>query len=155
MRIFRKVILFCFFITPAVIKSQSLNSKVQDEVYNTIILIGNAWTQNNLDSLEKYIDKDYVHTDVHGQILNKISWLNYLKDRKEKNVNNPSLEFEEIKIAIHQDIALVTGINSFSGQAFTTNDKNTNKARKLRFTQVLKKEKDAWKRIMFQATYIE
>jgi hypothetical protein len=32
---------------------------------------------------------------------------------------------------------------------------NTNKLRKLRFTQGLKKDNNVWKRIMFQATYIE
>jgi hypothetical protein len=92
---------------------------------------------------------------IRGQILNKTSWLDYVKDRKQKNINNPSLEFADIKIAIYQDIALVTGINSFSGQAFTANDNNNNKLQKLRFTQVLKKENNVWKRIMFQAIYIE
>lgn len=155
MRILGKIILLLFLIAPTIIKAQNLDSKDQKEVYNTIVLIGIAWTQNNLDTLEKYIHKDYVHTDVRGQILNKSSWLDYVKDRKEKSVKNPSLDFEDIKITIYNDIALVTGINSFSGQAFTTNDSNTNKPRKLRFTQVLKKDNNVWKRIMFQATYIE
>ena len=155
MKILREVILLFFFIAPTSIKAQNLDSKDQKEVYYTIVLIGNAWTQNNLDTLEKYIHKDYVHTDVRGQILNRTSWLDYVKDRREKSVRNPILDFEDIKITIYNDIALVTGINSFSGQAFTTNDNNTNKLRKLRFTQVLKKNNNIWKRIMFQATYIE
>ncbi len=155
MKILREVILLFFFIAPTSIKAQNLDSKDQKEVYYTIVLIGNAWTQNNLDTLEKYIHKDYVHTDVRGQILNRTSWLDYVKDRREKSVKNPILDFEDIKITIYNDIALVTGINSFSGQAFTTNDNNTNKPRKLRFTQVLKKDNNIWKRIMFQATYME
>jgi ketosteroid isomerase-like protein len=151
----RILIFFFFFFSPTIIGAQNLNSKDQKEVYNTIVLIGNAWTQNNLDTLEKYIHKDYAHTDVKGQILNKTSWLDYVKDRKEKNIKNPGLEFEDIKITIYKDIAFVTGINSFSGQAFTVNDNSGNKPRRLRFTQVLKKEDKVWKRILFQATYLE
>lgn len=135
--------------------AQARYSKDQKEVYNTIVLIGNAWTQNDMVTLEEYIDKDYIHTDVRGQIFNKRSWLDYVKDRKNKNVTNPSLAFEDLKITIYNDIALVTGINSFYGQAFTTNDSTSIKPRKLRFSQVLKKENKNWKRIAFQATYIE
>jgi len=146
---------FIFYLFPIVTIAQNLQSSGQQEVYNTIILISKAWAHNNLDTLEKYLQKDYVHTDVRGQILDRTSWLNYVKDRKEKNVTNPDLEFKDVKITIYNDFAFVTGINIFSGQAYTTNDNNSNKPRRLRFTQVLKKEGNIWKRLLFQATYID
>jgi ketosteroid isomerase-like protein len=105
--------------------------------------------------LEKYVHNDYIHTDVRGEILTRTAWLSYVKDRKDKGVSNPNVEFEDIHISIYEDFAFVTGINAFSGQAYTSNDKSSDKPRKLRFTQVLKKENDIWKRILFQGTYIE
>ena len=143
----------CVF--PHITKSQEINSKDQRDVYKTIVLISKAWTQNNLDTLEKYLEKDYVHTDVRGQILTRTSWLNYVKDRKEKNVTNPDVEFDEVKVTVYKEFAFATGINTFIGPAFTSNDKNTNKVQKIRFTQVLKRDKNLWKRLMFQATYID
>ncbi len=150
-----KGILLLIFIFPFATKAQDKSSKDNQEIYNTVILIGNAWTQNNLDTLEKYIHKDYLHTDVTGHILSRADWLGYVKDRKDKNLTNPGLEFKDLHIAVHDDIAFVTGINVFSGAAFTTNDNNAAKSRNLRFTQVLKKENGVWERILFQATYIE
>lgn len=155
MRILKIIILLCICLSPNKINAQNQFSGDKREVYRTVILIGTAWTQNNLDTLEKYIHKDYLHTDVRGEILTRTAWLSYVKDRKEKAVTNPNVEFEEIKINIYRDFAFVTGINAFSGQGYTSNDNGSDKPRKLRFTQVLKKENHIWKRILFQATYIE
>lgn len=155
MRTLKIIILLFICISPYAIKAQNHLSGNKKEVYRTIILIGTAWTQNNLDTLEKYIHNDYVHTDVRGEILTRATWLSYVKDRKDKGVSNPNVEFEDIQINIYRDFAFVTGINAFSGQAYTSNDKGSDKPRKLRFTQVLKKENNIWKRILFQGTYIE
>ena len=153
MRILPVILSISFFISHFSTIAQLQSAKEEKEIYRAVLLIGKAWTQNNLDTLEKYIHKDYLHTDVQGQILNRSSWLSYVKDRKEKNVSNPTLEFEDVRISIHSDLAFVTGINIFSGQAYTAND-NSTKPRKLRFTQVMKKENGIWKRILFQATYV-
>jgi ketosteroid isomerase-like protein len=153
----KRRILVCFiviYLSPHFGMSQT-NSADENLVYNTMVLIGNAWSQNNQDTLEKYIHKDYKHSDVRGQILDRKTWLDYVKDRKLKNVTNPKIEFEDMQIKIYGNFAFVTGINIFSGQAYTANDNNVNKARKIRFTQVLMKENNIWKRILFQATYIE
>ena len=149
------IILASICILPHVTKSQELKSKDQSDVYKTIVLISKAWTQNNLDTLEKYLEKDYVHTDVRGQILTRTSWLNYVNERKEKNVTNPDVKFDEVKVTVYKDFAFVTGINTFVGPAYTSNDTSANKVQKIRFTQVLKREKNLWKRLMFQATYID
>jgi len=132
--------------------AQKMFSQDQREVYNTIVLIGNAWAENKIDTLSKYIDKEYLHTDVMGQALNKDSWLNSVKDMKEKGIKIPGVQFEDIDIRIYNDFAFVTGMNMFSiaGNAGDLSDK-----RKLRFTQVLRKENKTWKRLLFQATYIK
>ncbi len=90
-----------------------------------------------------------------GEVLSRAAWLSYVKDRKDKGVSNPGVEFDDVKITVYNEFAFVVGINTFSGQAYTSNDGNNNKPRKLRFTQALKKENNIWKRILFQATYIE
>jgi Domain of unknown function (DUF4440) len=155
MTIKKLIVLSSICVIPCIAKSQELKTKDQNEVYKIIVLISKAWTQNNLDTLDKYLDRDYVHTDVRGQILNRVSWLNYVKDRKDKNVTNPDVEFDEVKVTVYKEFAFATGINTFIGPAYTSNDKNANKIQKIRFTQVLKREKNLWKRLMFQATYID
>lgn len=143
------------FLLPFASRSQSALSDDQIEVNRTILMIGKAWSQNNLDTLEKYIDKDYRHTDVRGQILDRKSWLSYVADRKAKDVKNPDVGFEDTQINIYDGFALVTGINSFSGMAFTSGESASAKPKRLRYTQVLRKENGIWKRIIFQATYID
>lgn len=140
---------------PFTISAQDLNTSDKKEIYRTIVLIGKAWTQNNLDTLNKYIDENYIHTDVRGQKLNRSEWLGYVKDRKDKSLTNPDIAFEDVQISVYGDFAIVTGINTFTGQAYTSNEASTSKQSKLRFTQVLKKVNGAWKRIAFQATYID
>ena len=146
------IILVLVTLVPNWAFSQKMDSKTQSEVYNTIVLIGKAWTENNLDTLERYIDNEYLHTDVKGQALDRVAWLNYIKERKEKGITNPIMEFEDVDINIYNDFAFVTGTNIFIGPAYTKKD--TKDKHKLRFTQVLRKEGKVWKRLLFQATYI-
>ena len=148
-------ILFLTLSSPLLALSQNTFTRDQIEVNRTILLIGKAWSQNNLDTLEKYIAADYKHTDVMGQLLDRKAWLGYVAGRKEKHVVNPDITFERTEIKINGNFAFVTGVNSFSGSAYTGNDPNSQKTKKLRYTQVLKKEQGVWKRFLFQATYIE
>ena len=59
-----KNIYIILFIFSSRSLSQEIQSKEQKEVYGTIVLIGKAWTENNMDTLEKYIDAQYIRTDV-------------------------------------------------------------------------------------------
>ena len=147
-------LLFASIYFSTIMYAQNFTLRQEKEVYNTITLIGKAWTENNLDSLEKYIAPGYLHTDVRGQLLDRTSWLNYIKDRKLKSVTNPNIEFDSVKITIHDDIAFVTGINIFSGSAYIDDKIKAKTSQRIRFTQVLKKQNDIWQRILFQATYI-
>jgi ketosteroid isomerase-like protein len=154
MKLTRLAILGFFFLLPALSFCQENMTSDQKEIYRTIVLISDSWSQNNLDTLEKYLDRDYVHTDVRGQFLNRSKWLSYVKDRKEKGVVNSSVGFDDVHIEIHGQFAFVTGVNTFSGAAYTGTDNKT-QPRKLRFTQILLKEGNVWKRLKFQATYID
>jgi ketosteroid isomerase-like protein len=147
--------LLLIHLSPMITRGQASLSKEQTEVNNTVLAIGKAWSQNNLDTLEKYIDTDYKHTDTRGQIQDRKAWLGYMVDRKEKHMVNPDIEFEDTRIQIYGEFAFVTGVNIFSGSAYIANDPNAKKPKKLRYTQVLKKEQGIWKRFLFQATYIE
>ena len=127
-------------------RQTNLKVKQQTEeakIYDVVMKIGTAWSENNLDTLEKYIDKGYLHTDVSGKALSRSNWMNEVKERKLNNVVYPGIEFKDVDIKVYDDIALVTGTNIFPG----------NSIQKLRFTQVLKKENNIWKRLAFQATY--
>src|SRR5882672_10086877 len=95
--------------------SQTVYSGEQRRIYNTILLIGQAWTESNLDTLNKYIDKDYFHTDVKGQALKRDAWFKEIIERKEKGIKYPGIEFEDIDIRVDGDLAFVTGLNTFAG----------------------------------------
>ncbi len=154
MKITQLAVLGFFFLLPALSFCQENQTPDQKEIYRTIVLISDSWSRNNLDTLEKYLDKDYVHTDVRGQFLNRSKWLDYVKDRKGKGVVNSGVGFDDVHIEIHGQFAFVTGTNTFSGAAYTGKDKNT-QPKKLRFTQILVKEDNIWKRKIFQATYMD
>ncbi len=134
--------------------SEQSNSQDHSDVYKTIELIAKAWSKNNLDTLNKYIDEEYVHTDINGIRSNKSEWMNYNTDRKENGASNPSLEFSDTEIKFYNGLAIVTGINSFSGPGFTENVSTESKTL-LSFTQVLRKQGAIWKRLRFQATPIK
>jgi hypothetical protein len=139
---------------PAILIAQNFKSTDEKEVYQTTLTISKAWTNNNLDSLEKYIAPGYTHTDVKGQLLDRKSWLQYVKDRKINSVVNSDVQFDEVKIIVHNDMAFVTGINIFSGAAYANEKDKLNSVQKIRFSQVLVKENHIWRRLLFQATYI-
>jgi ketosteroid isomerase-like protein len=154
MKISLLAILGFFLLLPALSFCQENQTPDQKEIYRTIVLISNSWSKNNLDTLEKYLDKDYVHTDVRGQFLNRSKWLGDVKDRKEKGIEFSDVSFEDVHIEVHGEYAFVTGANTFSGSAITGKDNKT-QPKKLRFTQILVKEDNIWKRKMFQATYMD
>lgn len=120
-----------------------------------MMAISKAWSENNLDTLEKYIGANYTHTDTRGQVSDRKSWLSYTADRKAKNVTNPITEFQDTQIQILGGVAVATGIIIFTGNAYTSGNSNSTKSIKIRYTQVLKKENGIWKRFIFQATIIE
>ena len=148
------ILLFTILCFSNIMHAQNFTSTQEKEVYNTISRIGKAWTENNLDSLEKYIGPDYLHTDVRGQLLDRASWLNYVKERKLKSVTNADIMFDSVKIKIYNDIAFVTGINIFSGSTYVDEKTKKKATQRIRFTQVLKKQNGIWQRILFQATYM-
>jgi ketosteroid isomerase-like protein len=154
MKISQLKILGFIFLMPALSFCQENQTPDQKEIYRTIVLIANSWSKNNLDTLEKYLVKDYVHTDVSGQFLNRSKWLGDVKDRKEKGAVFSDVGFEDVQIEIHGQFAFVTGANTFSGAA-STGKGNKTQLRKLRFTQILLKEDNIWKRMKFQATYVD
>ena len=153
--LFHYIYWFTICLLPVLGKAQAQFSGEQNEVNKTILAIGKGWSDNNLDSLEKYISATYKHTDVRGQVFDRKSWLGYVADRKEKNLTNPGIEFQDTQIQISGDIAVATGINIFNGNTFTSSSTNAAKSIKIRYTQVLKKENGIWKRFIFQATYME
>lgn len=124
----------------------------QKEVYNTIVAIGKAWANNDLSTLEQLISADYVHTDIYGNALQRRQWLDYVKEKKKAGIINSVMDFEDVTINIYGNTALVTGGNIINGQ-FGLGD-NNHQAQKIRFTQVLMKDRGVWKRKLFQATML-
>ena len=147
--------LLAISLLPVIGKCQSSFSGEQKEVNESLLKIGKAWSENNLDTLEKYIDVNYSHTDLSGHLLDRKTWLGYVADSKKKNEQNPDIVLEDTHIQIYGEVGIVTGISVFTRSTQSPNDPNAAKTDKIRFTQVFKKENGVWKRIIFQGTIIE
>jgi ketosteroid isomerase-like protein len=120
------------------------NTQTEQEIIRTVHDAGQAWARHDLATLEHLLADDYTHTDVVGQFQNRAEWLAYVRS----DVIAHQLEFEDVTVRIHGDLAVVTGRNIWRpGTRFLTLP--------LRFTLVLTKEKGYWQRSVFQAGFEE
>ena len=136
--------------TPIGKSPKGQSTREQKRIEQIVLRFGEAWATNDLATLDGLLSVDYIHTDFLGRVQNRAQWLDYMKDRKAKNIVN-RMVFEDLQIRIYGDTAVVTGKNIIRG-ALTVppNDSST----EIRFTQVLLKKRGGWLRTSFQATVI-
>lgn len=126
-----------------------VNAETKQEVIQTVHDIGNAWAHRDLPTLERLVADDYTHTDILGLVQNRGEWLADVRSRAASEQVAHDLAFEDLKVQIHGNVAVVTGRNIWRlGPARFI-------ALPLRFTQVLTKNKGYWQRSVFQAGLAE
>jgi ketosteroid isomerase-like protein len=132
----------------SVVLAQDVNTKAEMEVIQTARDIGQAWAKHDVATLERLVSDDYTHTDIVGIVQNKDEWLADVRWSAARGLVR-KLEFEDLKVRIHGDVAIVTGRNILiigsSGIVRLP----------LRFTQVLTKRNGYWQRSAFQAGIAE
>ena len=122
----------------------------QKKIEQVVLRFGEAWATNDLTTLDGLLSNDYIHTDFLGRVQNRAQWLDYMKDRKAKNIVN-RMTFEDVQIRIYGDMAVVTGRNVIKGGLSGPADEESTE---IRFTQVLLKKRGGWQRTGFQATAV-
>jgi ketosteroid isomerase-like protein len=129
-------------------REASRNARETKRIEQVVVRFGDAWAVNDIATLDSLLSADYIHTDFFGRVQNRGQWLDYMKDRKAKDITN-RIAFEDVQIRIYGDTAVVTGRNIIKGAlTVPANEAST----EIRFTQVLHKTHGEWMRIGFQAT---
>jgi ketosteroid isomerase-like protein len=132
-------------------REASRNARETKRIEQAVLRFGDAWAVNDIRTLDGLLSADYIHTDFFGRVQNRAQWLDYMKDRKAKDIRN-RIVFEDVKIRIYGDTAVVTGRNIIKGALMIpANETST----EIRFTQVLHKTHGDWIRTSFQATAIQ
>jgi ketosteroid isomerase-like protein len=135
------------------VRPPTLNGQTdgQAEVAASIRSFGEAWSKNDIPTLERLLAPEYIHTDVNGDVFTRARWLEYIKQKKNAQAVN-DITFHDVHIQVAGSVAWVTGENVFSGPAYAT-EKGAPGTRKLRFTQIWVKRDGTWQRAAFQATW--
>lgn len=101
---------------------------------------GEAWAKRDVIALRSLLGPNYIHTDVHGRVLNREEWLAYA----ETQMHGTTLNFRDIAAVEYDSVGVVTGANDIAGGSMGNST--------IRFTQVWVKFGGEWKRVAFQAT---
>jgi ketosteroid isomerase-like protein len=107
--------------------------------------LGQAWAVQDVTKRERLIDDPYFHTDASGRTLGRAEWLADVPRQGQR----PTITFDDAKVQIIGPVAVMTGRNVVT----MTADGNAVE-RALRFTQVWRRHGAAWRRAIFQATWI-
>ena len=101
----------------------------------------------DIDFLERLLHKDYVHHNQRG-LAEKRS--QYLENRKAGRVKYKALEWDEIKVRLYGDTAIVTGHSTAKGkdQQGAFDDQRL-------FTCVFLRRDGRWQVVQTQATLIQ
>lgn len=140
----------CLFFMALLVASCSTNNNEGAELRLRQAINGFnlAFKNGNVSQLELMITEDYVHTNGNSKSIDKAAWLKYLRKR-EQEIEARALEvlhyeMNELEIAMHDDVAIVTGkivVKSRREGAIQENE--------YRITNIWVQESGTWKRAGF------
>ena len=106
---------------------------------------GHAYARRDLPALQRLVADDYVQTDVRGGVLNRVQWLEFVKNRK----SDLTVETDDVHVTFYGTVAVVSGHWTYSmkreGKDVVTYS---------RWISVWTRYPDGWKRHVFQNTYV-
>ena len=141
----------CAFVVlaagPEFAGSTSANDRNADteELVRLAAEAGHAYARRDLEGLERITAEDYVQIDVRGGVLDRVRWLEFVKNRK----SQLAVETDDVQISYYGDVAVVRGHWTCT---VTLNGKDTRTDS--RWTSVWTRYPDGWKRHAFQNTYV-
>ena len=110
---------------------------------------GQAWAAGDAGELAGMLAPGYTHVDAAGALLDRRAWLAYVRGRAGRST---TIEYRDVAIRRHGDIAIVTGVNVIGGGGVRAPDDPRDLV--MRFTQVWIREGGRWLREAFQGTPI-
>ena len=81
-------------------------------VRDAVQKFGDAWAEGDLATLDQLLSPTYTHTDLFGTLHDRASWLEYVSKRVGRRTK---IEFDDVRVRIVADVAIVTGINTLTG----------------------------------------
>ncbi len=110
---------------------------------DSVRAFGEAWAAHDMKTLDALLAPEYVHTDVGGRVLRRAEWLAYAQSQQQGS----NVTFRDVEISEHGTFGIVLGANDITGGSLGTST--------IRFTQVWRLADDGWKRVAFQATFVQ
>jgi uncharacterized protein (TIGR02246 family) len=142
--------LFCIIVALAFSFGTGAETADQFEQEIRVVLqkFAEAFSQSDVDALQKLIADDYVHTNLDGSVLNKTQWLDFAKVRKGEmssgKMKFTEYRFDDIQVRIYGNTAVVTGKAVTAGVKEGKTFKSD-----LRFTNVWVRRENRWQRVAF------
>lgn len=107
---------------------------------------GRAYARRDLAALDRLSADDYSQIDVRGGLLDRSSWLEFVKNRK----SELSIECDDVRVRYFGDAAIVTGRWVYTHPT----ERESKPPVTTRWTSVWSRTADGWKRHAFQNTYV-
>ncbi len=125
----------------------------EEEVRERVEMFGQAFVRADADALAEMLTDDYVHTNTNGSVLDKETWLTWIRQRhleiESGKISIDHYENEDVEVRLYGKTAVVTGKNISEGvregEPFRTF---------LRFTNVWVDMDEAWRRAAFHDSKI-
>jgi ketosteroid isomerase-like protein len=118
---------FLFLLAPVVF-SQDISTPTGDET--KIIALENLWNQvqinHDAEAMAKMLDRDFVFTDYDGTVMNKVQFLDSIRDKSYVITVEVS---EGMQLHTHGSTVIVTGAThekgTFNGKPYSHNGRFT------------------------------
>lgn len=124
-------------------------SGADDEVLDAVAAFGQAYRTADVDTLDRLLTEDYVHTNSSSSPIDRTAWLGWVATRRDAIASGrlAIIEYEntDLRVVRHGSMAIVTGRNRTVAEE--GGDRRTSA---LRFTMVWVKTEAGWKRAAFQ-----
>lgn len=111
------------------------SARSERELEKRIRQFAQVWAKSDVVALGRLLASDYLHIDIEGKVQNRDEWLAYAPSPRPVT----RVEFEDAKIRLYGDVAVITGQNaiSVSGKnAITGEQIEGESVGTIRFTQV-------------------
>jgi ketosteroid isomerase-like protein len=112
-----------------------------------------ALKQFDLNSMQSLLAEDYSQTDLRGKVQDRASWVDFFKSyviAVHSGDAQFQISFEDTKVRVYRNVAVVTGEGTFKGQRKGVPVDNV-----IRFTNLWVERRGVWQLVSYQATPIE
>lgn len=146
----KRVVVVIVFLTVAnVIAAQSTNQSLSQEFIRLQRAEDEAEAKKDLVALDRILNDDFIFIAANGSISDKKKFLDEIK-RDESSDSSESLSYEDFKVRVHGNTAIVNYVLLVSGK-----DKNgKDYANRFRISVMWVKQQRDWRMSNFHSTRV-